>query len=77
MKVTERIIQAKSEILKDIKKGIVPNEIESFDHLHEFVDANKYGGFLEDDYIMSNGFEVENQVQNELDVWIKNKGHKL
>lgn len=34
----------KKEILEDVQKGIVPQDVSSFSQLHDFVDANCYGG---------------------------------
>jgi len=34
----------KSEILADIKAGIVPPTVTGYSNLHDYVDANLYGG---------------------------------
>lgn len=34
----------KTEILADVEKGIVPASVSSYSELHEYVDANLYGG---------------------------------
>ena len=34
----------KAEILADVASGRVPRRVKSFSHLHDFVDANCYGG---------------------------------
>jgi hypothetical protein len=34
----------KKEILEDIARGVLPETVASFSELHEFVDANCYGG---------------------------------
>lgn len=68
---------AKAEILTDIKNGVVPNTVASFSELHDYVDANEYGGFTDNRYRPSKGMVFENKVQNELDKWIKNGGIKL
>jgi hypothetical protein len=34
----------KTEILDDVQKGIVPVTVASFSELHDYVDANVYGG---------------------------------
>lgn len=36
--------QMKREILEDVSKGIVPATIADYSGLHEYVDANCYGG---------------------------------
>lgn len=75
-----RIAQGKKEIRADIKAGTIPATITSFGELHDYVDANEYGGLCEDAIYDSMGSEVEwiglcNQVQDALDAWIK-KGMK-
>ena len=68
--------RAKKEILEDIEDGNVPNDVDSFNELHEYVDANGYGGFFDDDYEISKDFVVENEVHKKLDKWIKSGGLK-
>lgn len=41
VQLAERI---KAEILEDVKNGIVPATVKSFSELHDYVDANCYGG---------------------------------
>jgi hypothetical protein len=43
------IARMKAEILEDIASGRVPASIKSFEGLDDFVDANCYGGFCDDD----------------------------
>lgn len=64
--------RVKAEILEDIKSGLVPSDVENFQDLHLFVDANYYGGFCEDGYVISDNFEFENKVQCIIDEWLKN-----
>ncbi|KKL21277.1 hypothetical protein LCGC14_2447050 [marine sediment metagenome] len=42
--VTDAVERGKSEILADISTGLVPAKVRDFSHLHDFVDANEYGG---------------------------------
>jgi len=42
------IERSKLEILEDIKNGPVPATVSSFSELHDYVDANEYGGLCED-----------------------------
>lgn len=44
----EKVEAMKGEILLDVLAGKVPKEVKSFSELHNFVDANEYGGFCED-----------------------------
>ncbi|MBC7845532.1 MAG: hypothetical protein H7Y10_03470 [Flavobacterium sp.] len=77
MKNFETVLaQAKKEILSDIKEGIVPNTVTSFSDLHDFVDANYYGGFCDENYKASKDFEFENEIQTKLDEWIKSEEFK-
>lgn len=39
----------KQEILADIQAGVVPASVSSFAQLHDYVDANCYGGVCEDE----------------------------
>lgn len=62
------IERAKAEIVSDICSKNVPDTITSFAELHEFCDANAYGGLIDgqfDDII-----NIGNIVQEELDKWI-------
>ena len=34
----------KTEIIEDVESGIVPESVSSFSELHNYVDANLYGG---------------------------------
>ena len=38
------IERSKAEILEDIASGVVPDTVSSFSELHDYVDANEYGG---------------------------------
>lgn len=44
----EVVAQMKQEVLADINAKIVPVDVSSFGELHDYVDANCYGGFCED-----------------------------
>ncbi len=47
--LNETVERMKSEILADVRSGKVPRNIASFGDLHDFVDANTYGGFCDND----------------------------
>jgi len=70
---TAVLSQAKKEILHDIEIGVIPKKITSFSELHDFVDANWYGGFCAEGYENTENFEFENSIQNALDSWIKSE----
>lgn len=46
----ESIDQMKREIAEDVLTNLVPKTCSTFSELHDYVDANKYGGFCEDEY---------------------------
>ena len=59
--------RAKAEVLNGVILGTIPDSCASFSELHDFADANGFGGAFE------NGFEVEdvefwNCVQSSLDL---------
>lgn len=83
----ESIERMKQEIIEDIKSGRVPANCPSFSALHDYVDANCYGGFCDDDLMqaLTDHFgEIDenegmpdsliaylNEAQNSVDRWIK------
>lgn len=74
---TTLIELSKKEIIADVLAGIVPATVASFSDLHDYVDANCYGGMCEENYEPSEENDRENNVLNALDLWIKNNGIAL
>ncbi len=76
----EAVSRCKREILEDIASGQVPCEVKDFAQLHDFVDANEYGGACEQlpetEAGLSEFFDFWNRVMDEVDVWMKSKGHR-
>jgi len=88
----ESIKTMKQEIIEDVKSGRVPADCPSFSALHDYVDANCYGGLCEDDVMQAllghyggrdenEGMPDElmdylNEAQNTIDRWIKEGGIK-
>lgn len=86
----ETIERMKREVLADVKLGKVPTTVKAFSELHDYVDANEYGGFCEEEFAdmltqhfgglsentgMPQGMvNFMNSAQNAIDVWIKNGG---
>ena len=66
-RVVER---AKAEILADVASGIVPSTCASFSELHDYRDANGYGGAFERPFD-NNETDFWNAVQTAVDGWIK------
>lgn len=65
----------KEEITDDIEHGVVPATVGSFSELHDYVDANLYGGLCDavgDGFEWADDIDACNEVQNALDSWIKN-----
>lgn len=71
----EIIERAKAEIREDVLAGIVPDNTYTFEKLHDFVDANEYGGFADDNFTADWDFIVD--VQTILDKWMKQTGIDL
>lgn len=71
------IIRMKHEILQDIADGTVPADVMSFGDLHDYVDANEYGGFCDDDNNVIHSLPVDqrcdvlNHCQDAIDFWLK------
>lgn len=68
-KIRKAIARSKREILKDVADGIVPVSVRSFSELHDYIDANCYGGLCTQRGYMNN--DDANTVQNAVDAWIK------
>jgi hypothetical protein len=66
------ISRGKAEILEDIHAGIVPADIKCFGDLHDYVDANCYGGLCDDDCTVPEAvmFTVADTVAEALHQWI-------
>ncbi len=72
MTLTETIERAKSEVIADVKDGIVPAYVASFADLHDYIDANGYGGAFEGTFDASDeAHAFWNAVQGAVDEWIK------
>ena len=79
--IPKAVAQAKVEILRDIEEGVVPASVASFGELHDYVDANVYGGITEDaPWVTPDGSldlewiditDAANEMQNRVDAWLK------
>ena len=69
-RVVER---AKAEILADVAAGTVPSTCASFSELHDYTDANGYGGAFERPFD-NEETDFWNAVQDAVDAWIKQGG---
>lgn len=76
-RIAASVERAKVEILTDIRDEAVP-VVESFSELHDYVDANEYGGLCDEPHPY--GLEGEewlqwgNAVQEALNIWIVGGG---
>ena len=67
--------RAKTEILADVAAGTVPSTCASFSELHDYTDANGYGGAFERPFD-NEETDFWNAVQDAVDRWIKQGGLK-
>jgi hypothetical protein len=65
--VAEVVERAKLEIIADVENGTHPALVRCFDDLHDFADANAYGGG-NDECVNSRFWK---RVHEQLDAWIK------
>lgn len=76
--IAAAVERARSEISADIADGVVPDTIGTFEELHNYVDANEYGGLCETagKYADVLGFDDTGManvraVQDQLDEWLR------
>lgn len=65
--------KAQCEILGDMAAGIVPTSCQSFSHLHDYVDANAYGGLFDIDLEGDDLIEFGNALQDRLHRWLSER----
>lgn len=76
--IAEAVRRSKREILADVRSGRVPGDVRTFSRLHDYVDANEYGGLCEPDGPFSLGpeaevsvdFDAAGQVQDQVHQWL-------
>lgn len=87
------IASMKLGIINDINVGIISPTVKSFGELHNYVDANEYGGFCidtfadelielfggrdEDEGLPDDYVAFMNEAQNIIDAWIKNASARI
>ncbi len=67
------LARAKAEIIADLEAGTIPASCASFGDLHNYVDANGYGGAFEEsnpDIWEPSEMEFWNEIQDTLNAWI-------
>jgi hypothetical protein len=74
--IADAIARGKAEILADIEAGVIPSDISTFERLHDFVDANEYGGLTDGSTVWGRldpagaDIDLSVAVQNALDTWL-------
>ncbi len=77
LNLEKTIMRMKYEILHDISNSKVPADVINFGDLHDYVDANEYGGFCEDGNRVIDALppdqkcDVLNYCQDVIDFWLK------
>lgn len=68
--VAERI---KQEVKADVDRGRVPTTVASFGELHDYMDANMYGGAeqLYNELGLEKSSEILDPAQNKVDEWLR------
>lgn len=69
---TEIVARAKTEVLEDVRDGIVPRDISRAFELHDYVDANEYGGMCAENF--PEDMETDTTAEEmflALDTWIQ------
>jgi hypothetical protein len=67
------VARSKEEIRADVAAGRVPASVARFSELHDFVDANEYGGLCEGgEWCLD--MEAGNAVQSAVDAWLASGG---
>lgn len=71
MDFDETLIRAQGEILESVICKDVPPDVKSFSELHDYVDANGYGGAFEVEHL---DIDFWDRIQTALDWWIQAGG---
>lgn len=68
----------KAEITADLESGRVPAKVASFADLHDYVDANEYGGLCSEECPFDAGTDADadiiNRAQEIVDRWLQTRG---
>jgi hypothetical protein len=91
--IDQTVSRMKVEIMTEIQAGRIPDTVESFSELHDYVDANEFGGFCDDaiaDAMIAyfGGRDADegmpdamldyiNDCQNAINEWLADHGHRL
>lgn len=74
--IEETVLRMKTEIATDVVEGTVPDDVPSFSALHDYVDANCYGGMCDSGLPERFGsidawIAHANEAQTAVDKWIR------
>ena len=72
LRIAEAVRVGKEEILSDARNRFVSANVTTFSELHDFVDANEYGGLCAEDSVWS--IEDASAVQDALNEWLQAGG---
>ena len=72
--MAETIERAKREILVSVESGLIPATVESFSALHDYCDANGFGGAFDEGLFPDIDCDFWNAVLDAVDLWIKAGG---
>ncbi len=78
--IDQTVAQMKVEILTEIESGRIPDSVQSFSDLHDYIDANTLGGmcdgiadlFGSDEAWIDHAAECQDIVHD----WLVNGGHR-
>jgi hypothetical protein len=84
--IQQAVERSKAEILADLAEGVINSKgeqmtadaIGGFSDLHDYVDANCYGGLCDDDYpyIIGSDDDPAGAVQDAVHAWLVTGGHR-
>lgn len=76
--IRDAVEASKTQIRLDIDNDVVPATVATFSELHDYVDANEYGGLTEDwpwvglsGWLQEEYMDASEEVQNRVDAWLK------
>jgi hypothetical protein len=70
--IAAAVATAKDEISTHIRLGVVPPTVKRFGELHDYMDANLYGGGAFLFSLCGGDCDILNAVQNAVDAWLWN-----
>jgi hypothetical protein len=68
---TERLAQAKAEILKDIEENILPEDLADLADMGDHVFIDYYGGILDADEELAADLDTVTRLRDALDLWLR------